>query len=74
MNEQLRKAIDEATESESIYDYAEAQAKLLCVIELLVKQRNKFADCCDRLMPFDEAIQPFDAELIAALEQEKEHG
>ena len=84
MNEQLRKAIEEATRVETglqsnvgtdrIKNYVPedehdaSQAKLLRVIELLVEQRNKFADCCDRLMPFDEAIQPFDAELIAALE------
>ena len=86
MNEKLRKAIEEATRVgewklplESGGGYAvdkehhhASQAKLLRVIEVLVEQRNKFADCCDRLMPFDEAIQPFDAELIAALEGEKE--
>ncbi len=35
------------------------------VREKLTEQRNRFADCCDRLMPFDEAIQPFDAEIAA---------
>lgn len=74
MNEQLRKAIEDATRvfpcdyTVELYDHNASQAKLLRVIEVLVEQRNKFADCCDRLMPFDEAIQPFDAELIAALE------
>ncbi len=74
MNEQLRKAIEEATRVVDIFELYDkhqmdaSQAKLLRVIEMLVEQRNKFADCCDRLMPFDEAIQPFDAELIAALE------
>ena len=78
MNEQLRKAIEDATRvGHYSFDFGPmvladqhhaSQAKLLRVIELLVEQRNKFADCCDRLMPFDEAIQPFDAELIAALE------
>ncbi len=92
MNEQLKKAIEDATdfvrfnpdyknEMMRIFDDGKwvlneekdaSQAKLLRVIEVLVEQRNKFADCCDRLMPFDEAIQPFDAELIAALEGEKE--
>lgn len=80
MNEQLHDALEALVWDKCSYyrvygnvateeEFNADKAKLLRVIELLVEQRNKFADCCDRLMPFDEAIQPFDAELIAALEQ-----
>lgn len=85
MNEQLRKAIEEATRVEpwtvprSIMagceyavdetDHDASQAKLLRVIELLVQQRNE--RCQTECIFPDEAIAKYDAELIAALEGER---
>jgi len=90
MNEQLRKAIQEATRVEphremgagwvvDHIDHNASQAKLLCVIELLVEQRNQYIDCwlsCLNQMDgniytsfdLEEEISDEDAELIAALE------
>lgn len=75
MNEQLRKAIEEATRvypcgyNVDLHDHKISQAKLLRVIELLVQQR----DCLiGQAVSYDERISVIaadhDAELIAALE------
>ena len=86
MNEQLRKAILEATRVEpwqvphSIgagravdeLEHVESKAKLLRVIEMLVRQRNEWIEHVDLLMNShhrNDRINQDDAELIAALEQ-----
>lgn len=84
MNEQLRKAIEEAINIPSTFplkmemvvmvdakEYSESKAKLLRVIELLVQQR----DCLiGQAVSYDERISVIaadhDAELIAALKEE----
>ena len=75
MNEQLRKAIEEATRVVDIfelYDKAQmdaSQAKLLRVIELLVQQRDEAL--ADNALPVHmtlKSISKYDADLIAALE------
>lgn len=80
MNEQLRKAILEATRVEpwqvphSIgagravdeLEHVESKAKLLRVIELLVAQRNKWIKSSDFSILNQDKLD--DAELIAALE------
>lgn len=80
MNEQLRKAIEEATKvypcgyNVDLHDHTIAQAKLLRVIEMLVQQRdvelddNCWTDDRGNGRPFEWAKQQYDAELIAALE------
>lgn len=71
MNEQLRKAIEEATRvypcgyNVDLHDHTSAQAKLLCVIELLVEQRDDLYELFDVVTP---KLSQLDAELIAALE------
>lgn len=79
MNEQLRKAIEDATRVEPLgYEvdlevhYA-SQAKLLRVIELLVEQRDSWIKLSFKehyMAPFEiaKAFGHEDAELIAALE------
>jgi hypothetical protein len=75
MNEQLRKAIKQAThidyrpQGRYIHpaDHNTSQAKLLRVIELLVEQRNKWIKSSDFSI-LNQDIED-DAELIAALEQ-----
>ena len=88
MNEQLRKAILEATRVEpwtvprSIMagceyavdekDHNASQAKLLRVIEMLVRQRNEWIEHVDLLMNShhrNDRINQDDAELIAALDE-----
>lgn len=77
MNEQLRKAIEEATVvypcgyNVDLHDHKISQAKLLCVIELLVQQR----DCLiGQAVSYDERISVIAADhddaLIAALKEE----
>jgi hypothetical protein len=41
---------------------------LLRLVEVLIKQRNHFADCWKPLVPFDEAIEPFDQAALEAME------
>lgn len=77
MNEQLLKAIEEATRvypcgyNVDLHDHKISQAKLLRVIELLVQQRDAGYQSI-----IDEGVldiqAELDAELIAALEREGE--
>lgn len=75
MNEQLRKAIEEATRvypcgyNVDLHDHKISQAKLLRVIELLVEQRDDLYELFDVVAP---KLSQLDAELIAALEREGE--
>lgn len=84
MNEQLRKAIEEATRVETYYtthldedtvrelDHIESKAKLLRVIEMLVEQRDKCISSshlfCNEIEDV-QAMNEYDAELIATLER-----
>lgn len=75
MNEQLRKAIEEATRvypcgyNVDLHDHKISQAKLMRVIELLVQQRDDLYELFDVVTP---SLKSLDAELIAALESEGE--
>lgn len=86
MNEQLRKAIEEATRVKpwqvplpiggsaiDIYAHNASQAKLLRVIKLLVQQRDT-AYVCPLDKDLGSMIAGDDAELIAALENGKAEG
>ncbi len=81
MNEQLRKAIEEATRvypwlvplpiggsAIDINAHHASQAKLLRVIEMLVHQRDKHVRWAMLHRDVEKAILEFDAELIATLE------
>lgn len=48
-------------------DFYQVTKRLTLALEIAIKQRNHFAAGCGNLTPFDEAIEPFDKDIIEAL-------
>lgn len=79
MTKEIENAVNEATKvdvwglganlSHSVLeeDFYKVLKRLTAALEIAIKQRNHFAANCEYLTPFDEAIEPFDKDIIKAL-------